>query len=466
MAAESRSRTVVPGSVHLSKSGDGQFQSVTARDGNVIIIRKSAAMIKLLVIADDLTGSIDTGVQFAQQGIATLVTVDRELKLNHLAPDLQVLVVDAESRHLSPDDAARRVRKIAESARKQDVKYFYKKTDSTLRGNVGAELDAVITASGCDALSFIPAFPKTSRYTRNGFQFIGDKLLHQTQYGSDPLDPVKSSFIPEILGSQTRRKVVTANLNVTGKNREETSRDAEIFLFDCESETDLLEIGEALRARKMLNLTAGSAAFAGMLPELLQLPRTDQDFPRPKGPLLIINGSLNEVSLKQATYAAQKGVKTFDLTPEILTGSPFETAGYNKVLLFNLARESSAGHDVIIRTAADRSQLDDLFKGNYQDKDIRNTCLQVSAHLGKIVFDILQKSFFNTVTIFGGDTLIGILKALSIIGVRPMKEIYPGIVVSRMEGATRSLSLISKAGGFGEEDAIMRIIEYAKGETR
>ena len=423
-------------------------------------------MIKLLVIADDLTGANDTGVQFTKQGIATFVTVDLDVDINALPPDLQVLVVDTESRHLPPDEAACRVIKIAGSAREHGVAYFYKKTDSTLRGNVGAELDAALAASGSKVLAFIPAFPKAGRYTRNGFQYIGDKLLHLTQFGSDPLEPIKSSFVPEILGLQTRRKVTSVSLTDTGGCGEGPFGDDEIILFDCQNNTDLREIGACLGARNMLNMTAGSAGFAEVLPELLQLPRTVQDFAHPEGPLLIINGSLNEESLRQVAYAEERGVKTFVLPQEMLSGSPHKTTGQIRNLCSNLAREAAAGNNVIVRSAANREQLDALLLKNNINRDIKDVYHGASERLGRIVLEILRKASFSSIAVFGGDTLIGILKAMGITGIRPLNEIFPGIVVSRMADVTQPLSVVSKAGGFGDEDVIMRIISYLRGKNR
>ena len=170
-----------------------------------------------------------------------------------------------------------RVRKVVESGRQVGVDYFYKKTDSTLRGNLGAELDAALAGSGCRALVFIPAFPKAGRYTRGGLQYIGDELLHQSRFALDPLEPITSSTVRDILAVQTNRSI--ASVNRTGKRPggSEPSADTEILIFDCENDSDLLEIGETLRARNLLGLTAGSAGFAGVMPQFLgdspKLPR-------------------------------------------------------------------------------------------------------------------------------------------------------------------------------------------------
>ncbi|MBA3439624.1 MAG: four-carbon acid sugar kinase family protein, partial [Pyrinomonadaceae bacterium] len=106
-------------------------------------------MLKLLIIADDLTGANDTGVQFAKKGIPVFVMTGETNDLQRRASDFQVLVVNTESRHLSMHEAAERVRGVVESARAAGITYFYKKTDSSLRGNNGSELQALMNAAGC-----------------------------------------------------------------------------------------------------------------------------------------------------------------------------------------------------------------------------------------------------------------------------------------------------------------------------
>lgn len=80
---------------------------------------------------------------------------------------LQVLVLDAETRHVAPEQAYAVVRQTTERALAANVECIYKKTDSALRGNIGAELAAVMDAAGADRLPFIPAFPKTHRTTKD-----------------------------------------------------------------------------------------------------------------------------------------------------------------------------------------------------------------------------------------------------------------------------------------------------------
>ena len=115
-------------------------------------------MLLLLIIADDFTGALDTGVQFAAYGAATRVMVKDQV--DFASCDAQVLVVDTETRHLPPEKAYQIVEELTRAACRAGIRYIYKKTDSALRGNIGAELAAVLQASNNRQLPFLPAFPK------------------------------------------------------------------------------------------------------------------------------------------------------------------------------------------------------------------------------------------------------------------------------------------------------------------
>ena len=114
-------------------------------------------MPRLLIIADDLTGAMDTGAQLAKQSGGTVVLPDVEglERCGHC----EAAVVNTETRHATPEAAAEAVTSAVRMGRSLGVTHFYKKTDSTLRGNVGIELQAVLSASGARRLVFVPSFP-------------------------------------------------------------------------------------------------------------------------------------------------------------------------------------------------------------------------------------------------------------------------------------------------------------------
>ena len=120
-------------------------------------------MIHLFVIADDFTGALDTGVQFASYGAATKVVVGTGLQALEADAQTQVLVVDAETRHLPAAQAYDTVYRLVRWAKEKKIGCIYKKTDSALRGNIGAELSCppsrIWTASPAAAYTTSAACP-------------------------------------------------------------------------------------------------------------------------------------------------------------------------------------------------------------------------------------------------------------------------------------------------------------------
>ena len=167
-------------------------------------------MIQLFILADDFTGGLDTGVQFAEKGIRTRVVTNPDVDLEQAAQDCQVLVMVAETRHLFARDAYEIVYRIVKKCADLGVPYLYKKTDSALRGNIGAELSAALKASGADTLYFLPAMPGIQRTTENGIHYISGVPVAESVFGKDPFEPVRKSSVKDLLALQSDVKAWNA----------------------------------------------------------------------------------------------------------------------------------------------------------------------------------------------------------------------------------------------------------------
>ena len=77
-------------------------------------------MLKLLIVADDFTGALDSGVQFASGGAKVKVITDSNYDLTK-ASELDVLIFDSETRHEKPDTAYKIVYEFKESGINQDI---------------------------------------------------------------------------------------------------------------------------------------------------------------------------------------------------------------------------------------------------------------------------------------------------------------------------------------------------------
>ena len=155
-------------------------------------------MLKLLIITDDFTGALDTGIQFTKQGVKIQIAVEQNPENISISDSTQVLVIDLETRPLTAQQAYEIVKYVMIWAKRKNIDYIYKKTDSALRGNVGAELKAVSDVYK-ECVYFIPAFPKIGRITKNGNHYINNVLLSETAFAKDPFEPVKHSHMKDII---------------------------------------------------------------------------------------------------------------------------------------------------------------------------------------------------------------------------------------------------------------------------
>src|SRR6266404_9236036 len=157
-------------------------------------------MPEVTIIADDLTGAADCGIVFAVAGLPTFVSFGH-LRTNVLDgwDETRVVAVDTDSRGLAVGAAVERVLGAAREACRTGSRVLYKKIDSTLRGNVGAEIEAthraVVEARGRALVILSPAFPSTGRTVRDGRVLVNGIPLDQTELWqksgmTGPADPV------------------------------------------------------------------------------------------------------------------------------------------------------------------------------------------------------------------------------------------------------------------------------------
>lgn len=223
----------------------------------------------IFAIADDLTGALEVGAKFAAQGLSSRVTCDDGVEPG----DASVLVLDTESRHLPSREAEEKITTVCTN--RPTPKLIYKKTDSTLRGNIAAELRALQIAFPDHQLHYVPAYPAMGRTVRNGKLYVDRVALHQTAFANDPLNPIASSYLKDVLG------------------------DLQLTLFDGETDADVLAAAKHIVSASKPAIVAGPAAIAGALAEILPLPRTQP----PQLPVLhrclVINGSMHPASRDQ-----------------------------------------------------------------------------------------------------------------------------------------------------------------------
>lgn len=408
-------------------------------------------MVRLLIVADDFTGALDTGVQFTARGAKTRVVTDPAYDFSRTEADIQVLVLDAETRHLRPADACRVVFRAVRGALDAGFTDVYKKTDSALRGNVGAELSAVLDAAGAGHLAFLPALPKMSRVTRGGVQYVGGVPVSESVFGRDPFEPVTVSAVADLIGIQTGTPVTLHSLG---------SRDSDaspgIHVYDAETDADLMRIGRRL-GRGNLRLSAGCSGFAAVLAEILGLRGTPPALPALRSSFFAVCGSVNPVTLLQMQTAEENGFPRVRLNPvQKLEPGWLESdacAGAVRSWLQTSAREGRFILDVNDPPDRDDTSLYAAAHG-LSTEDLRRG---ISARLGCLIRLLLDGGLDATLLCTGGDTLLALMRSVQAPVLTPVCELDTGVVLTSFAYRGRTYHIISKSGGFGEPDLLCRL---------
>jgi len=408
-------------------------------------------MVKLLMIADDFTGALDTGVQFAVRGARTRVVTDPAYHFSEAGPDIQVLVLDAETRHLEPPAAYDTVFRAVKDALGAGFTHIYKKTDSALRGNVGAELSAVLDAAGADRMAFLPAFPKMDRVTRNGVHYIDGVPVAESVFGLDPFEPVTASSVAEIIGAQTKKPVVLHPLDETA-----AESCPGIQVYDAETDDDLAAIGHRL-GREGLVLSAGCAGFASVLAELLDLRGAPPVLPYLTPSLFVACGSVNPVTLRQMDAAEEAGFPRVHLAPiQKLEAAWRDTPECAEAVSAWL--ETAEKQKRFVLDVNDPPDRDDtsVYAGEHglTTEDLR---VRISEQLGHLVRRMLDGGLEATMLCTGGDTLLALMRTVGTAELTPVCELAAGAVLTDFVYHGKAYHIISKSGGFGAPDLFVRL---------
>jgi D-threonate/D-erythronate kinase len=375
---------------------------------------------QVLVLADDMTGALEVGAKFAATGLSALVTTRCSIPAD-TDQEAVVLVIDTETRHSAPELARRRVLELSRAGFDRGIPYVYKKTDSTLRGNITSEIAAVMEGYPDLPLLYMPAYPAMNRTVREGTLRVNGVPVNETGFAEDPLNAVRTANIPRLFSSAGLQPVV-----LTTPVELKTSLPAAVYVCDATSESDLEVAARKFVQSNRFRLAAGPAGFVGHLAPLFDLPRTAPPGMPAVRRALLVNGSSNAVSGRQISYAHGHGFSSI-----MANGAATEAEELDWVIL---------DHDF----------------GKCDPSDY-------ASRLSQSVCGALRREEFDAVVVFGGDTVFAIVEALGHPDLHPIGEVMEGVPISAVCRKSAGLKgegpfyLVSKAGGFGPVDVLSLI---------
>ncbi len=226
------------------------------------------------VIADDLTGANATGVLLRNEGLRTCTVLNFDTGSDQALQEFDAVTVPTDSRALAAAEAYERVRNATANFDPEGVELFNKRIDSTLRGNIGREIDAMLDALTPPRTAVVvPVFPQAGRICAGDYLLVNGVLLEHTDAARDPKMPVRSSRPTEIVASQTRRRVGHIGLETVAAGQSAVAKalsgavngGCEMVVVDSLTDEDLRTVAAGVLESTLPYIAADPGPFTAAL---------------------------------------------------------------------------------------------------------------------------------------------------------------------------------------------------------
>ncbi|HVU32661.1 MAG TPA: four-carbon acid sugar kinase family protein [Opitutaceae bacterium] len=366
-------------------------------------------------LADDLSGALDAGGAFLRAGRRVRISL-RSGEVAAGSAD-EVLAITTETRNADPAAAAAVVSRVIDAHRAQGGRLVYKKIDSTLRGPVAAELEALMAALPDARVLFAPANPRVGRTVQDGVLRVRGIPVAETEFGRDPAWPLRDSRVRGILGATaTPRVVVPDTVDPDDLLGAVQNMDA--------GPGPWVPVGSGALAVPIAARAAPTAAASGET----SLPAGDAS-PVPGSPVLLVGGSAHPLNRDQAEQLRQiEGAPIHELD----FGDPTRAV---TAAIADLSRVGTATLQVTAR---------------------RTTAQTALRAITEAAVRVIETARVHRLFVTGGETAFAICERLGVDSLALLAELEPGLGLVRAQSTAGPLLLAIKPGGFGDPHTWIR----------
>ena len=408
-------------------------------------------MPRYLVLADDWTGTLECGALLQQREVPTVAYSRTHFGSSGHCADTPAIVISTNSRHTSANESLRIHEELMVNFKEIRWQFLYKKTDSTLRGNIGSEIESLCRCFPGKPILYVPAYPRLGRICRKGNLFVEGRLLAESFFARDPMNPARESSVIRMLEKQTPLPAISVENACDLADWLAGRREQTILVCDGETENDLDEWAKQVKQMEPPWLLAGPAGFLNHILEVMGHPLGPAPGLPPIHRSLWISGSLHPQTLEQIARAEKAGIPILDLPISAASDFPSEKREQFRAR----GRQMMDEHSHLILRFASPAKLDT--EGPAGEGHIPSPMTPLK-EFGKLAGEFLVKGKPDLTGIFGGDTTEAVLSQLGDPAIYPLGQILDGIVLSTLSLPPRKVTLLTKAGGFGPAELIPWIL--------
>jgi len=446
-------------------------------------------MDKIGIITDDMTGTMTCGVLLAKTGIKACSYFSQ----NNLsgAEEQEAIILSANSRSLGKNEAKENVKAAYKALVQYGAKYFTKRIDTTFRGGIGYEVDALLEELPEDTIAIMAAtMPDTKRIVVGGYSIIDGVILTETGVARDILTPVSQAHIPTLMRSQSKYKVgeITLNAIISDQNLRTALERCrlegnKIIVVDAITTEHLEKIAKIVHELEWNVVCVDPGAFTQQLALCRGFGNKENinkdsdcmvDVTKCAGKVIVVAGSATDVTkeqLKRLTsedYVVDLSIQAENLIDK-KEKSDMEIQ--SAVLKGDSILQKDTCKVLVIETAATGCRLNLKEKEREYGLASGQGSSNINDGLGNIVHQIAfnpeNKDQIIGIYMTGGDTLVTVLKTLGAAGIRLIDTVQPqtnlGVIIG---GEFEGIKIVGKGGLIGKEGTAIKVINRLFYETR
>ena len=424
-------------------------------------------MQKYIVIADDLTGSNATCSLFKKIGLRAASILKLQGDINY---DVDVISYSTASRGLDKEEAYKKVSEAIKILKNKDVLVYNKRIDSTLRGNIGTEINAMLDNLEDDRIAVvIPSYPDSGRIVVNKTMLVNGVLLENSDAGKDPKTPIKTSCVESLIQKGIKYSSTYFTLSDIEqpieeivKKIQEAIKKSRVLIFDAVNNEDIIKISKAVIHSNINIVTVDPGPFTLYYSKELQKKNHLEK------KILMVIGSVTATTKKQIEYILQEE-DIFLVKMKVEEFFEKETCLKEIERVISFIKKGIASYDLFLVTT---SPIGDEKKADLQKlaENLNTTVEEISKIIANTLTETVVKILketekFEGVYSSGGDITIALLEKLKAIGVEIREEVIPLAAYGRIIGGDfPNLKLVSKGGMVGDEKTIKLCLHKIKND--
>ena len=424
-------------------------------------------MQKYIVIADDLTGSNATCSLFKKIGLRAASILKLQGDINY---DVDVISYSTASRGLDKEEAYKKVSEAIKILKNKDVLVYNKRIDSTLRGNIGTEINAMLDNLEDDRIAVvIPSYPDSGRIVVNKTMLVNGVLLENSDAGKDPKTPIKTSCVESLIQKGIKYSSTYFTLSDIEqpieeivKKIQEAIKKSRVLVFDAVNNEDIIKISKAVIHSNINIVTVDPGPFTLYYSKELQKKNHLEK------KILMVIGSVTATTKKQIEYILQEE-DIFLVKMKVEDFFEKETCLKEIERVIAYIKKGIASYDLFLVTT---SPIGDEKKADLQKlaENLNTTVEEISKIIANTLTETVVKILketekFEGVYSSGGDITIALLEKLKAIGVEIREEVIPLAAYGRLIGGDfPNLKLVSKGGMVGDEKTIKLCLHKIKND--